>query len=125
VDNPARRVAPPSPNLGRETGQHISVETMGSLTSAWTTPPCPPQTWGGKSSLGDEVAHFVAFGFDVFFAVFGGGGDDGDGFGDFESESLEAGAFGGVVGDELHLADAEVVEHLGAEAVVALVGFES
>ena len=71
------------------------------------------------------MAHFVAFGFDVLFAVFGGGGDDGDGFGDFESESLEAGAFGGVVGDQLHFADAEIVEHLGAEAVVALVGFEA
>ena len=71
------------------------------------------------------MAHFVAFGADVLFGVFGGGGDDGDGFGDFESESLEAGAFGGVVGDEFHLADAEVVEDLGSEAVVALVGLES
>lgn len=43
------------------------------------------------------MVHFVPFGSDVFFGVFGGGGDDGDGFGDFESESLEAGALGGVV----------------------------
>ncbi len=57
--------------------------------------------------------------------MFGGGGDDGDGFGDFESETLQSRAFGGVVGNQFHFSDAEVVEDLGAEAVVALVGFES
>ena len=71
------------------------------------------------------MAHFVAFGADVFFGVFRGGGDDGDGFGDFETKALEAGAFGGIVGNQLHFADTEVIKHLGAEAVVALVGFES
>lgn len=71
------------------------------------------------------MVHFVAFCGYVVFGEFGGGGDDGDGFGDFEAESLEARAFGGVIGDQLHFADAEVVEDLGSEAVVALVGFKS
>ncbi len=114
----------------------------------------PPHTWGGNfldsnpsrpfgplpvqargrlspnlgrawRPLWDEVVHFVAFGGDVVFGEFGGGGDNGDGFGDFEAESLEASAFGGVVGNQPHFADAEVVEDLGSESVVALVGFES
>lgn len=65
------------------------------------------------------MAGFVAFGFEVFLVVGVGGNFDGDVVHYFEAVADEADAFFGVVGEEFHFGDAEVVEDLGADAVVA------
>ena len=54
-----------------------------------------------------------------------GGEGEGKLFGDFQAVAFEADDFLGVVGEELDAADAEVVEDLGAHAVVAEVGGEA
>ena len=50
---------------------------------------------------------------------------DGDVLHDFQSVGLQSDALDGVVRQQAHLMDAEMTQHLGAAAVVALVGLEA
>ena len=50
---------------------------------------------------------------------------NGDIFNDFQSVTFKTDAFYGVVGEQSHLAYAEVAEHLCATAIISLIGFEA
>lgn len=70
----------------------------------------------------EVVAHSFFFGVHVEAVVFVGGDFDGDVFDDFESIAFESDSFDGVVGHETHFLDAEEVENLRSDAIVAFVG---
>ena len=68
------------------------------------------------------MSHFVALCLKVAQVVWIGRRLDGDLLNDGETIGLETDALFGIVGQEAHLAQAEIVQHLSANAVVARVG---
>lgn len=77
----------------------------------------------GEGSEG--VAELAALCFQVTLVVWVGVEAEGELLGDFEAVAVEADDLFGVVGEEADLADSEVVEDLGAHAIVAEVGGEA
>ena len=69
----------------------------------------------------DEVAHFFAFGLEVFLEGGFGGYLGGDALGDLDANCLEGFNFFGIVGDEADGGDVEELEDFRREFVVAAV----
>ena len=67
------------------------------------------------------MAHFFLFGAKVFFVVLVGADFNGHIVHHFKSVAYEAGAFFGIVTQQLHFGNAQIAEYLRPDAVVAVV----
>ena len=73
----------------------------------------------------EGVAHTVALGLEITLVVDIGGNLDGHVLHDFESVSLQTHTLHGIVGEQTHLVDIEMTQHLRATTIVALVGLKA
>lgn len=69
------------------------------------------------------VSHFGFFGLEVFFVVRVDLRGDGNLFDDFKAVAVKPNDFFGVVGKEANFSKAEISEDLGADAILAEIGF--
>src|SRR4051794_10442912 len=80
---------------------------------------------GGSTHLVEQVAELVLLGLQVAAVVEVGRDLDGHALDDAQAVAVDADDLLGVVGEDAQLADAQVVEDLGADAVVPQVGAEA
>ena len=69
--------------------------------------------------MGEDVAHFFLFGFEVEFVVGLGGHFYGEAFYDFYAEAFEAVDFIRVVGEEMEFSGSQVLKDLGTDPIFA------